>query len=353
MKIAMVSTPFIAVPPKDYGGTELIVHELTEGLVARGHEVALFATGDSETAADLRCLYPEAVWPPNVMPDLNHVSWAMQEILHDGFDAIHVHSAGALAFGRLMPDVPMVYTLHHVRDEQLSDFYRYFPEPTYVAITGDQARREIGLPHLEVIHHGLSADAYEWTERSGDYVAFMGRFAEIKGLHTAVDAAARAGVPIRVAGETHPVDIEYGEREVKPRLAQPHVTFLGTVGLNRKVPLLRDARALLVPIEWNEPFGLVIIEAMLSGCPVVAFPRGSVPELVDEGVTGFVVNNIAEMADVIRYGGPLDAFDRRRCRERAVQRFSRDRMVAQYEELFQRLAGNRHANSRRALVGAA
>ncbi len=339
MKIAMVSTPFVAVPPRDYGGTELVVSELTEGLAALGHDVALFATGDSSTRSDLRCFYPRAAWPPNVMDDLNHVSWAMQEVIHDGFDVVHVHSAGALAFGRLIPGIPLVYTLHHVRDETLSNFYRYFPDVTYVAISEDQRRREVQLPRMEVIHHALDPGAYEWTTKPEDYVLFIGRFAEIKGLHTAVDAAARAGVRIRVAGDTHPVDREYGEREVTPRLRQPHVEYFGTVGMDRKVPLLRDARALLVPIEWDEPFGLVMIEAMLSGCPVVAFPRGSVPELVEEGRTGFVVRDMEDMVRTIRPGGPLDGFDRRRCRERAEARFGRRRMVEEYAALYERLRG--------------
>ena len=285
------------------------------------------------------------------MPDMNHVSWAMLEIAHDGFDLVHAHSAGALAFARLIPDIPIVYTLHHVRDEDLSDFYRFFPDPHYVAISVDQARREIPLPRLTVIHHGLDPDKYEWTERPGNYVCFIGRFAEIKGLHTAIDAAAQAGVPIRVAGSVHPVDREYGDREVTPRLALPHVEHLGTVGMDRKVPLLRDARALLVPIEWNEPFGLVIIEAMLSGCPVVAFPCGSVPELVEQGITGFVVHDRDEIAELIRPGGPLDRFDRARCRARATERFGRERMVEEHERLYRGILAEQSRHRRIPVLG--
>lgn len=336
LKIAMVSTPFIPVPPKEYGGTELVVSELVEGLVARGHEVTLFATGDSQATAELRALYDEAQWPPDIMPDMNHVSWAMAQIRGEDFDVVHVHSAGALAFHRLMPEVPLVYTLHHVRDEKLSAFYPFFPAPHYVAISARQREREVALPRVTVIHHGLNPASFEWTTTPGEYVAFIGRFTEIKGPHTAIEVAGRAGVPIRVAGEIHPVDGEFGEREVLPRLERPHVEYVGCIGMREKVPFFRDARALLAPITWEEPFGLVLIEAMLSGCPVVAYPRGSVPEVVEEGVTGFVVEDEESMAQLIRRGGPLDAFDRGRCRARAAERFGRDRMVDEHLRLYER-----------------
>jgi glycosyltransferase involved in cell wall biosynthesis len=338
MRIAMISTPFLAVPPRDYGGTELVVHELVEGLIDRGHEVTLFATGDSRTRAELRSLYPQAHWPPGALPDLNHVSWAMKSAAAGGFDLVHAHSAVGLAVGRLLPELRLVYTLHHARDEQLSAFYRYFRDVQYIAISGDQRSREIPLPRCEVIHHGLDPAPFECVDRPGDYVAFVGRLARVKGPHTAIDAAGRAGVPIRVAGDVHEVDREFGEREVLPRLTLPHVAYLGPVGPSAKMPLLRDARALLAPIEWNEPFGLILIEAMLSGCPVVAYPRGSVPELVEPGLTGFIVQDEEELVETIRPGGVLERFDRGRCRARAVARFGRDRMVDAHERLYRRLA---------------
>jgi glycosyltransferase involved in cell wall biosynthesis len=348
MRIAMISTPFLAVPPKDYGGTELIVHELTEGLIAAGHDVTLFATGDSHSSAPLRALYREAQWPPTTLVDLNHVSWAVGAAAGEEFDVIHAHSAVALALGRMLPQVPLVYTLHHERDEQLSAFYRHHPEAWYVAISADQRRREVPLRRLAVIHHGLDPAHFTCTERPSEYVAFVGRFARVKGPHTAIDAAARAGVEIRVAGEVHDVDREFGEREVLPRLALPHVRYLGLIGMAAKAELLRDARALLVPIEWNEPFGLVMIEAMLSGCPVVAFPRGSVPELVEPGITGHIARDEAGLAALLRRGGPLDDFDRVRCRQRAIDRFGRDRMITEYVALYER-AGASDRPRRRAV----
>ncbi len=335
MRIALISTPFVSVPPATYGGTELVVHELAEGLIDRGHEVTLFATGDSRTSGELRALYDTVRWPPDPLHDLDHVSWAMSIAMEEDFDLIHAHSAAALALRRFLPrNVPLVYTIHHERDEVLSSFYSRFPDPWYVAISADQRRREVPLPKARVIHHGLDSDRYQWTDQPGDYVAFVGRFARVKGPHTAIDAAREAGVEIRVAGEVHEVDREFGDREMAWRLTLPHVRNLGLIGMDRKAPLLRDARALLAPIEWNEPFGLILIEAMLSGCPVVAYPRGSVPELVEPGVTGFIVNDARELAETIRPGGPVDDFDREACRRRAVERFNRDRMVEDHEQLY-------------------
>jgi glycosyltransferase involved in cell wall biosynthesis len=338
MKIAMISTPFLPVPPRDYGGTELVVHELVEGLVRRGHSVSLFATGDSRTAADLRSLLSAAKWPPAPLTDLDHVSWAMQVVASEEFDVVHAHSAVALALRRFVRHPPLVYTVHHHRDEQLSEFYRNCHEAVFVAISHDQARRELPLPRLTVIHHGLDPSRFAWCDRSSDYVCVVSRLAEVKGPHTAIDVSALAGVPIRVAGAVHPPDHAFAERELTDRLSQPHVNYLGPIGLDVKIPLLRDARALLSPIEWDEPFGLILVEAMLSGCPVVAFPRGSVPELIDVGVTGFIARDAEEMAAIIRPGGPLDQFDRLRCRMRAIERFSRERMVEEYERLYFRLS---------------
>jgi glycosyltransferase involved in cell wall biosynthesis len=342
MRIAMISTPFLSVPPRDYGGTELVVFELVEGLTARGHDVTLFATGDSSTSATLRAFFPKPQWPPDPYTDANHISWAMAEIFADGaFDVIHAHSALALPSCRLRPDLPLVYTLHHAREEILSAFYQNFSEAFYVAISENQKRLEIPLRHCEVIYHGLDPHRFQWSSRPRNHVCFMGRFARVKGLHTAIDVAEKAGLRIAVAGEIHPVDHAFGESEVLPRLEKPHVDFMGCLDTSRKVPLLRDARALLAPIEWEEPFGLILIEAMLSGCPVVAFPRGSVPELVEPGVTGFIADSAEEMSEIIKLGGVLDSFDRHQCRQRAVERFSRARLVSDHEQFYAK-AINQH-----------
>jgi glycosyltransferase involved in cell wall biosynthesis len=337
-----MSTPFLPVPPGDYGGTELMVYELAEGLVQRGHDVTLFATGDSHTRAELRWRFARAQWPPEPLVELTHVGDAMAAIADGHFDVVHAHSATALAFARLIPELRLVYTIHHTRDEQFSAFYSAHPGPQYVAISADQMRREVALPRCEVIHHGVTPLRYEATASAEDYLCFVGRMSEIKGPHTAIDVAGDAGRPVRVAGQVHPPDRAFAERELSWRLTLPHVGDLGPVNAEQKRVLLRDARGLLAPITWNEPFGLILIEAMLSGCPVVAFPRGSVPELVEPGVTGFIVRDREEMVDLVRRGGPLDDFDRLRCRARAVERFSAERMVRDHERLYERVLAGLH-----------
>jgi glycosyltransferase involved in cell wall biosynthesis len=352
MRIAMISTPFVSVPPRDYGGTELVVYELVEGLLDRGHDVTLFAPGSSRTRARLHALYPSPQWPPDPATDLNHVSWAMAQVARGKYDVVHTHSSAALAFGRLLPHLPMVYTLHHVREAELSAYYQYFREVEFVAISHDQCARESGVDRCTVIHHGLDSAQYRWTDRPEPYVCFVGRLAREKGPHTAIEAAALAGVPLRMAGDVHPQDREYFQSMVEPRLAAPGVTFLGPVGPAQKIPLLRNARALVAPIEWNEPFGLILIEAMLSGCPVVAFARGSVPELVQQGLTGFTAASLEEMAQLIRPGGPVDRLDRRRIRVLAARRFSRERMVAEYERVYGLAAAKRLGASPRPITAA-
>ncbi len=334
MRVAMISTPFVPTPPRDYGGTELVVSELVEGLTARGHDVTLFATGDSRTSAELRALYAKAQWPPDPSIELSHNSWALRQAAEGGYDLVHVHAPCALTVTRRWPELRVVYTIHHAHDPHLSALYHHRPKVQFVAISADQRSREPELVHCRVIHHGLDPARYTWTERPQDYVCFVGRFAPEKGVHTAIDIAAAAGVPIRVAGRVHPADRAYGDRELRSRLTAAHVRYLGAIGMTTKVPLLRDARALLAPITWDEPFGLILIEAMLSGCPVVAFPRGSVLELVEPGVTGLVVESAEAMAAAIAPDGPVDRIDRQRCRLRAAQRFSSTRLVADYERLY-------------------
>jgi glycosyltransferase involved in cell wall biosynthesis len=344
MRIVVISTPFVSVPPRDYGGTELIVDELVEGLVDRGHEITLFGTGDSSTRATLCSIYVKAQWPPSPLTEVNHVSWALSQIMEGEFDLIHTHSAIALGMTRLLPEMPIVYTLHHEQVQEFSDFYRFFPNVHYIAISQNQRKLEISLPHCEVIYHGLDPDRFECADVADDYVCYIGRFSEVKGPHIAIDVARDAGLPIRVAGRTHPPDQEFAAREVEPRLSLSNVKYVGCIGVSQKIPLLRQARAFLAPLQWEEPFGLTMIEAMLSGCPVVAFPRGSAPELIEPGITGFLAKSPGQMVELVRRGGAIESINRRKCRQRAIERFSRERFVDDHLRLYERVIAESRVN---------
>lgn len=333
MKIAIVSTPFVSVPPRKYGGTELFISHLTEKLIDRGHNITLFATGDSKSRAELEFLFPSGQWPINQMDELSHIAFAAKRIQSmKEIELVHINSPYALPFANML-GIPTVVTLHHPRTQEFSSLYLQYPEAHFVAISQSQKNEEVALPNMSVIHHGLDPNAYPPSERAGNYVAFLGRLAPEKGPDSAIRAAQYAGVPIQLAGSVHWVDNDFYNDHLRRLLGLPNVQWLGEVDHVQKVSLLQGAQALLVPIRWEEPFGLVIIEAMLCGTPVIAFRRGSAPELVENGVTGFLVDSEKEMAETIKYR--LPSFNRINCRKRAVERFSTNTMVERYEKLFQ------------------
>lgn len=329
VRIALVSTPFLSVPPRGYGGTELVVHDLEVGLSSAGHEVTLLATGDSR-GADVRALYPKASWPPDPAHDQAHSRWAAEIIARERFDVVHAHTPALIGLaGRI--EAPVVYTIHHARDERLSALYQRRPTVRYVAISARQAELEPGL-RCEVIHHGLDPARYPAGRGQGGYAAFLGRLAPCKAPEVAVWAARRAGLPIRVAGAVHEGDAKPAwEAELRRALRGEGVTHVGPVGGARKAEFLRGARALVVPLRWEEPFGLVLIEAMLCGTPVAASARGSAPEIVDEGVTGFLARREDDLPEALARAATLD---RAACRRRALARFGAARMVAEYERVY-------------------
>lgn len=315
-----------------------MVAELAKGLHRLGHQVTVFATGDSCPAGALSYHFSRPVWPPNDFAELRHAGQAFREIAQANapFDVVHVNHAVALPFQPFL-SLPMVLTVHHERVNDLVDHYRTYPDVSYIAISRRQAELSPELTFRRVIHHGLDPDNYPEGDGAGGYVAYLGRFAPEKGTHLAIDAACAAGVTVRLGGNAHSVATAYFESEVKPRLerAGERAVWCGELSHEPKVEHLRHARALLVPLQWEEPFGLVMIEAMLVGTPVIAFARGSAPEIVEEGVTGYLVRDVAEMAERIRQ---VDRIDRKRCRERARERWSTLRMAREYAELYESLA---------------
>ncbi len=342
MRIALLSTCSIRVPPHGYGGTELVVAELAKMLTRAGHRVTVFATGDSKPEADLQWHFAAPVWPPDSNVELRHAAYAWREICRQSppFDVVHAHHAPAVAFG-LVCSKPTVLTLHHDRVDGLTEYYTDFRDILYVAISHRQAALVPELDVRHVVHHGLDLDDYAAGDGSGGWLAFVGRFARQKGPHFAIDAALAAGVPLRMGGKPHWVDEPYFERELRPRLARAgdRVTWLGEVALEPKRELLGKARATLFPIDWEEPFGLVMVESMLMGTPVISFARGAAPEVIDEGVTGFLVRTVDEMVNRI---GRAQSLDRSRCRARARERFSSCRMARDYERVYEEAAGLTH-----------
>jgi glycosyltransferase involved in cell wall biosynthesis len=331
LEIGLVSTSALATPPKGYGGTELVLADLARELVALGHRPTVFATGDSRSAGTRRALFDTPVWPPDTFAELRHSEFAWEQIAKTSFDVVHVNTPMAVPFARFVR-VPTVATVHHARLEPVAAHYAAHPNVHFVAISRRQRELSPDVPFRAVIHHGLRPAHYPPGAGDGGYCVFLGRLAREKGPHLAIDAAHAAGLPILLAGDAHDGERDYVKAEVTPRLGAG-TTCLGEVGHEAKLELLRGARCLLMPIQWEEPFGLVVIEAMLVGTPVIAFELGSTPELVEEGITGFLCNTVNEMATRI---GQVTAIDRVRCRERACARWGAARMAREYVELYHR-----------------
>ena len=333
MRIALIAPPFIAVPPEEYGGTELFVGHLAEGLKKSGAEVVVYANGDSKAEVDVRWIYPHTEWPIKVpthawLREINHESWAVADAFKH-CDVIHVQSAQALSFSRFV-DRPFVLTLHDSYSHELSAFYAHYPQAHYVSISDAQRKNEV-MPRLRTIHHGIQLDQYKLVEKKQQYLSFIGRIAPIKGTHIAIDVAQRTGIPLKIAGEVQPAFREYFERKVKPHLDGKLVEYIGPANLAVKNELLGNSIAMLFPIQWNEPFGLVMVEAMACGTPVLASPGGSVPEVVQNGVSGYICRTVREM--VKRVGDlPLDP---QKIRAYVAENFSTEQMVNMYLALYE------------------
>lgn len=352
MRIAMLAPPWIPVPAPGYGGIEEVVRLLCEGLVERGHDVTLLAAPRSHSKAEVRALLDEP-HPDEIersLWEVDHVAraFAAVDAARSGrpFDVLHDHCAYcALAMADRLA-TPLVHTVHCPFDEDTVRFYdAHGHKGTIVGISRAQLQdAPPALRDAAVVHNALHFAEWPLGTTPGEHVLWIGRMAAIKGPHRAIRAARAAGVPLVLAGPVQPGHERFFAEEVEPHVDGDAVRYIGEVGGDAKARAYGEARALLMPIRWAEPFGLVMTEAMACGTPVIAFREGAAPEVVEDGVSGFLVDDEAEMAAAI---GRVDELDRAAVRACAEERFGLDRAVAGYEAVYARAARQRLAQRRR------
>lgn len=336
MKVAIVAPPWVAVPPPTYGGTELVLDQLARGLQDAGVQVRLITTSDSTCPVPKICPLPSAVGIPEATPmvELFHVVTGYQQLQDWNPNIVHDHTVFGPIFARGL-SVPTITTNHGVFNDTARVIYReisrYVP---IIAISKHHASTARGIPIRAMIYHGIDVASFPFGTGRGGYALFLGRISEQKGVHTAIRVSKAAGIPLKIAAKmTSPEEKTYFHDWVEPFL-DDDVQYVGEVGLAAKQVLLANAICLLNPIQWPEPFGLVMIEALACGTPVVATPHGSVPELIEDGATGFIRTSEDELINVLARVGELD---RSYCRQVAQERFSTKRMVQEHLRLYQQI----------------
>ncbi len=363
LKIAQLVPPWISVPPKKYGGTELIVSHLTEELIKRGHQVTLFASGDSITRAKLISVCPKALygvgipWTDAFWP-LLHTSTAFEKAKN--FDIIHNHfHYFGLSFSSLVK-TPVVTTYHGdfataEKNPAKYQILEKFKRNYFISISNLQRKfTKVNLNFIATVYNGINLKEFKFNNKSQNYLVWLGRITEKKGIIEAIRAAKKIKLPLKIAAKidkNYLPDVKFYEEKVKPLIDGKQIQYLGEVTGSVRNELLRNALALLNPIKWNEPFGLVMPEAMACGTPVVAFNRGSVPEIVKDGKTGFVVSqfdkkkkiNIKGLVEAIK---KVDQIDRKECRRRVEENFTVEKMVDGYEEVYYKIVKRRQKNEK-------
>ena len=341
MRIAQVAPLIERVPPPSYGGIELVVSHLTDELVRRGHEVTLFASGDSITDAKLEAVCERALrLDPNVKNGSAYEQLQLSQVYQRAgeFDLIHSHlGVFALASAALV-STPTVHTLHHSFSQDTSKIYTHHCKQSYVSIS--DAQRQIDLNYVGNVYNGIDENNYPFIAEPENppYLAFLGRFSPEKGPHHAISIAKQSGWCLKMAGKIDEVDREFFEQEIAPHIDGKQIQYLGEVSHHEKAQLLGNASVTLFPITWKEPFGLVMTESMATGTPVIAINMGSVPEVINHGVTGFVCQSYEEMAPMIPKALELS---RHNCRKHVEDRFSISTMVDGYEAVYRKIIENR------------
>ncbi len=343
MRIAQIAPLFEAVPPKLYGGTERVVYSLTEELVAQGHDVTLFASGNSTTSARLAPMREQAIRLDPSVRDWIAYYMRMMELVrrraHE-FDVIHFHTDYFPLSLFTRQHTPFVTTLHGRLDlSEFKEIYETFPDAPFVSISDHQRRPIPDLNWVRTVQHGIPERLLRPLPAAQRYFAFLGRVAPEKGVDKAIRIAGSAGVNLRIAAKVDNADKAYWDNEIRPLIDRsPHVEFIGEINDAEKPEFLSGAHALLFPIDWPEPFGLVMIEAMACGTPVIALNRGSVPEVIDHGLTGFIVPDEAAAISAV---GNIDKLDRRLVRQQFERRFTARRMALDYVSIYEELCRER------------
>lgn len=354
MRVGIIAPPWVAVPPLGYGGTEAVLDTLARGLDRAGHDVVLFTTGDATCPVERRSYFDEPVSPMGaILPETSHVVAAYDAL--DDCDVIHDHTL----LGPLLTErhglVPIVTTNHAPFTRQIRALYAAVtPHVALVAISRAQRAAAPEIPVARVIHHGIDPATVRVGDGTGGYLVFLGRMTPDKGAHRAIEIARRAGVPLRIAAKMREeAEVAYFDSAVRPLLGDD-VEYLGEIGPDERERLLGDALALVNPIAWPEPFGMVMLEALATGTPVLTHPLGAAPEIVDDGVTGFLRDDVHGLTLAV---DRIAGLDRAQCRRAVETRFSADRMVAEHLDLYADLTGSRRSAARgvrhdvRALTG--
>jgi glycosyltransferase involved in cell wall biosynthesis len=338
MRIAQIAPLYEAVPPRLYGGTERVVSWLTEELVALGHDVTLFASGDSRTSATLAPMWPCALRLDGSVREPGALHMTMLEHVYQRsheFDLLHFHLDYFPFSLFTRQSTPFVTTLHGRLDlPELQPVFKTFSSLPLISISDSQRRPAPNARWVRTIHHGMPENLLTPTPAEPGYLAFLGRISPEKRVDRAIRIAMRAGLPLKIAAKVDAADLDYFDEQIRPLLAHDNIEFIGEIGDVQKPEFLSGAMALIVPIDWPEPFGIVMIEAMACGTPVIAFNRGSVPEVIEDGVTGFIVEDETSAVGAVRR---LPQLSRLQVRRRFEERYTSRRMANDYIEVYDEL----------------
>jgi glycosyltransferase involved in cell wall biosynthesis len=347
MKIAQVAPLWEQVPPPAYGGTELVVSLLTEELVRRGHDVTLFASGDSITNAKLESVHPKALRLDTSVKDYNIYDMLNMSRVYqraDEFDIIHSHVGCVSMPYSTLVKTPTLHTLHGIFTPDNEKMFSQVREQAFISISNSQREDRLGLNYVATVYNGIDSDTYEFHPQPSNppYLAFLGRISPEKGAHHAIDIAKQSGWHLKMAGKIDPVDMNYFVQEIKPHIDGSQIEFLGEANHQQKSVLMGGAVATLFPITWREPFGLVMIESMVTGTPVIAMSLGSAPEIIAHGKTGFLCQNVEQCVEAIAQAAQLN---RRACHDHVLMNFTAKRMADGYEAVYRKMIADQYSHN--------